>query len=124
MKRLYALRGAAQSLNTEDDICRQVSALYDQLLEENQLQEPDIVSLVFSVTPDLDAKNPAAALRKTGRGGGLSLFCVQEANAVGSLERSIRALLHCYLEEGSAPRHVYRNGAEVLRPDWAKKQSL
>ncbi|MDR1929402.1 MAG: chorismate mutase [Treponema sp.] len=31
----------------------------------------------------------------------------------------MRVLLHCYLEEGRAPRHVYLNGAEALRPDRA-----
>jgi chorismate mutase len=100
-----------------EDITVQVAALYDELLSANSLAEGDIVSLVFSVTPDLDAQNPAAALRKSGRGGDLALFCVQEAAAKGGLERTIRVLIHCYLDAGSLPRHVYRNGAEVLRPD-------
>jgi chorismate mutase len=119
MKRLYALRGAAQCLNQAEDMGRQVSGLYDQLLIDNKLGEPDIVSLIFSVTADLDAENPAAALRKAGRGADLALFCVQEAAVKGSLERVVRVLMHCYLEEGSRPRHIYRNGAERLRPDRA-----
>jgi chorismate mutase len=106
-------------LNSEEDIRLQVTALYDQLLRENNLAEPGIVSLVFSITTDLDAGNPAAALRKAGRGADLALFCVQEAKSSGSLERTIRALIHCYLEENATPPHVYRNGAEVLRPDRA-----
>ncbi|MDR1972414.1 MAG: chorismate mutase [Treponema sp.] len=124
MKRLYALRGAVQCLNREDDICRQVAALYDELLSANNLGEGDIVSLFFSVTGDLDAKNPAAALRKSGRGADLALFCLQEAEVRGGLERCIRVLIHCYLEEGSVPRHVYRNGAEVLRPDRSSDRQL
>jgi chorismate mutase len=117
MKRLYALRGATQCLNEAEDITRQVSALYDALFGQNNLDEGDIVSLVFSVTPDLDTLNPAAALRRAGRGGELALFCLQEAAVRGGLERVIRVLVHCYMEEGSVPRHVYRNGAEGLRPD-------
>ncbi|GHU78566.1 chorismate mutase [Spirochaetia bacterium] len=117
MKRLYALRGAAQCLNEAGDIGIQVCALYDELLRANDLAEEDIVSLVFSVTADLDAKNPCAALRRTGRAADLALFAVQEASAQGSLPRTIRTLIHCYMEEGSNPRHIYRNGAEVLRPD-------
>ncbi|MDR2483621.1 MAG: chorismate mutase [Treponema sp.] len=116
-KRLYALRGATRCENGEVDICKRVAALYDALLERNRLAEGDIVSLIFSVTPDLDAKNPAAALRQSGRGADLALFAVQEAAARGGLERVIRVLLHCYLDEGSSPSHVYQNGAEVLRPD-------
>jgi chorismate mutase len=121
MKRLYALRGATQCLNQEEDIRKQVAALYDELLGDNRLGEDDIVSLIFSVTADLNAVNPAAALRQSGRGAGLALFCTREPEAPRSLEHCVRVLIHCYLEEGSRPRHVYRNGAEVLRPDWAKQ---
>jgi chorismate mutase len=116
-KRLYALRGATGCLNQADDMAIQVAAMYDELLAANGLAEGDIVSLIFSVTPDLDALNPASALRKTGRGGELALFCAREPVVKGSLERTVRALIHCYLEEGAVPRHVYRNGAEILRPD-------
>ncbi|AEF86277.1 chorismate mutase [Treponema primitia ZAS-2] len=119
-KRLFALRGATQCVNQGDDIVAQVGALYEGLLSENKLQEQDIVSIIFSVTPDLDAKNPAAALRQGGRAGDLALFALQEAAALNSLERTIRVMIHCYLDEGSTPRHVYRNGAEALRPDRIK----
>ncbi|MDR0450159.1 MAG: chorismate mutase [Treponema sp.] len=116
-KRLYALRGAAGCLNEAGDIGAQVTALYDELLAANGLAEEEIVSLVFSVTPDLDALNPAAALRKSGRGGELALFCTQEPVFNGSLKGIVRALIHAYLGKGAVPRHVYRNGAEILRPD-------
>jgi chorismate mutase len=116
-KRLYALRGAVRCLNEAEDITVQVAAMYDELLEANGLTEGEIVSLFFSVTPDLDALNPATALRKAGRGGELALFCTREPVVKGSLKRTIRALIHCYLKAGSVPRHVYRNGAEILRPD-------
>ncbi|MDR1444554.1 MAG: chorismate mutase [Treponema sp.] len=119
MKRLYALRGAAQCLNQAEDIRLQTAALYDELLQDNGLEEGDVVSLIFSVTADLKALNPAAALRGSGRAADLALFCVQEADIPGSLERVVRVLIHCYLEEGAVPRHVYRNGAEALRPDRA-----
>ena len=120
MKRLYALRGAVQCENTVDDICGQISLMYDELLSQNKLGEGDIVSVVFSVTDDLDAVNPCTALRKNGRAGELALFSCREPECKNSLERIVRVLIHCYLEEGSKPCHVYRNGAEVLRPDRAR----
>jgi chorismate mutase len=116
-KRLFALRGATRCDNEAEDITEQVGRLYDELLALNRLAEPDIVSIIFSVTADLDALNPAAALRRYGRAGEASLFALQEAASRGSLERTVRVIIHCYLEEGAALRHVYRNGAEVLRPD-------
>ena len=125
MNRLYALRGAVCCENTAEDIRSQVSLLYDSLLEKNRLAEEDIVSLIFSQTADLDAINPAAALRQTGRAKETALFAVQEAETApppgeNALPRVIRTIIHCYLPEGSKPRHVYQNGAEVLRPDRAE----
>lgn len=114
-KRLTALRGAARAQNRADDIQEQVALLYDELLAENGLKEADIVSLVFSVTKDLDALNPASALRKPGRAANLALMVFQEAAFENSLSGTIRVLIHCYLD--GPPRHIYRNGAEVLRPD-------
>jgi len=116
-KRLFALRGAVQCLNDPEDIQKQVTAMYDELLLKNELGEEDIVSIVFSVTSDLDAKNPASALRQEGRAGEAALFVTQEARTRGGMERVIRVLIHCYLDASRKPVHVYRNGAEALRPD-------
>jgi chorismate mutase len=118
-KRLFALRGATQCKNQADDITEQAGLLYGELLSRNNLDEADIVSVIFSVTADLDALNPATALRKSGRAADLSLFALQEAPAQGGLPRTLRVLIHCYLETAASPYHVYRNGAEALRPDRA-----
>ncbi|MDR0685000.1 MAG: chorismate mutase [Spirochaetaceae bacterium] len=120
MKKLFALRGATRCENNEDDIVKQVSAMYDDILSLNHIKEADIVSLQFSVTADIDAVNPASALRRSGRAENLAMFAVQEAAARGGLPRAIRCILHCYMDASAAPRHVYRNGAEVLRPDRAR----
>jgi chorismate mutase len=116
-KKVTALRGAARCLNRKEDIAAQTAALYDELLGANGLAEGDIVSLIFSVTPDLDAMNPASALRQSGRARDLALFALQEAAVQGGLDGVVRVLAHCYLDEDARPVHVYRNGAEALRPD-------
>ncbi|MDR2842869.1 MAG: chorismate mutase [Spirochaetaceae bacterium] len=121
MKKVFALRAASQCLNTKEDIVLRISSLYDNLLQNNKLQESDIISLIFSVSDDLDALNPAAGLRQSGRGLDLSLFTVREPEYKNSLPRTIRFLMHCYLEDDAIPCHVYQNGAEVLRPDRVKK---
>jgi len=118
MKRLYALRGAVQCENTLDDMCLQIGLMFAELLSLNKLDNKDIVSIIFSVTNDLDVINPASALRKAGYAAGdEALFSVQEPESKNSLERTVRVIIHCYLEEGAKVQHVYRNGAEVLRPD-------
>ena len=116
-KRLFALRAATQCLNESDDIARQTVKTYNELLAANNLVEEDIVSVIFSVTEDLDAKNPATALREDGKAPKTALFVTREAHFSGSLERVIRLLVHCYLDAAQLPIFVYRNGAEVLRQE-------
>jgi chorismate mutase len=121
MKKVCALRGATKVRNEADDIVRQLSTLYDRLLVENDLVEDDIISIVFSVTSDITAKNPAAALRASGHAMTLPLFSTTEPNTTGALPSVIRLIMHCYREAGQPPHHIYQNGAEVLRPDFAKR---
>ena len=117
MKRLFALRGAICAANNETDISHKSTALYDELLLRNNLNENNIVSVIFSLTRDLDAKNPASALREGGRAAETALFTVQEAFIQGAMDGVIRVMIHCYLDEDAKPVHVYLNGAELLRPD-------
>jgi chorismate mutase len=124
MKKLFALRGACCAENTQDDIKANVTEVFDALLIENGICEEDVVSLVFSVTADLDAQNPAQALREGGRAGSLALFSVAESATQGGLPRVVRFLMHCYMEETAMPQHVYTKGAEKLRPDRATRKKI
>jgi chorismate mutase len=124
MKKLFALRGAVCCENNSADITEKVCRLYDMLLSENSLVEEHIVSIVFSVTDDISAKNPAAALRGAGRAKDAALFVCAEAAFQDSPESVVRVLLHCYMDEQTTPKHIYINGAEKLRPDRAVKLSL
>jgi chorismate mutase len=119
VKKLFALRGACRCQNTAQDIQAQTAAMYDGLLSSNNLEEKDIVSIIFSVTADIDAANPAAVLRASGRAQEAALFVTAEAPFAGTgLDRVIRVIIHCYLDEDAAPKHMYTNGAQTLRPDW------
>ncbi|GHU46682.1 chorismate mutase AroH [Spirochaetia bacterium] len=120
-KRLFALRGAVQCLNTVEDMQVQVTNLYKALLERNNLAEDDIVSIIFSLTADLDAKNPASCLRAAGFAQERALFVTQEAACKGGMERIVRVLIHAYLRTDSTPKAVYQNGAQLLRPDLLTK---
>jgi chorismate mutase len=119
--RLFAVRGATLCLNDARDIEMQVASLYDAMRTANNISETDTVSLIFSVTPDLTALNPAAALRRSGRGSELSLFCAAEPIVENSLPSVVRVIWHCYLPMDHILQHVYRNGAEILRPDRPNK---
>ncbi len=114
-KRLFAVRGAVCCLNEAGSLETWVPELYSQLLTRNSLSESDIVSLHFSVTPDLTILNPATALRRAGLANAVPLFASAEPVIDGMLPRVIRILLTCYASE--TPEPVYLNGAETLRPD-------
>ena len=126
MKRLFGIRGAVCAENTAASIGRATVRLCSRLLEENRLSAEDIVAMHFTLTRDLDACNPCAAFRRDYRQmntAGIALFCSQEAFVQGGLPKVVRLLVTAYLEEGSSLRHVYLDGAEVLRPDFGTPPS-
>ncbi len=123
-KRLYGLRGATGVENTKESIQKNVVEMCLGLFKANKLNPADIVSIQFTQTDDLTAMNPAAAVRRGQEEFDVSacaLFCSQEPKIDNSPEKMIRVLVTCYMEEGSQLNHVYINGGERLRPDFAKK---
>ncbi len=115
LKKLKAIRGAICCENTETEIISAVSELYTKILNENKLKEKDIVSIQFTITKDLNAKNPAGALRKAGFAKNTPLFCALEPEYENSLPKCIRVLIHCYSKNKA--KHVYLGNAKKLRPD-------
>ncbi len=122
--RLYGIRGAVCTKNTAEDIIKNVGEMCRALFEKNALKAADIVSVQFTVTSDITALNPAAALRRSGIAfdvSSLALFCAVEPAMEKSLPLTIRVLITAYMDDGATARHIYLNGAEVLRPDFANK---
>ena len=120
-KTLKAIRGASCSANEKAEITQKTVYLYDKLLTANGLAETDIVSLFFSLTADLDAVNPASALRRSGRAGEIAMMVLQEAAVQCSMPGTIRMLIHVYLPKEKPVQHVYTHGAEKLRPEWEER---
>jgi chorismate mutase len=117
-RQLYALRGATTATdNSREAISAAVSELLDDLVARNGLEGPQILSLTFSVTADLDACFPAAIARHRHGWDGVALLDCQQMAVAGDLERCIRLLAHVGLEQ--PPRHSYLREAAKLRPDLA-----
>ncbi len=123
--RLFGIRGATGAENTKESITAGVIEMCRELFTANNVKPENIVSIQFTSTKDLTAMNPAAALRRGGDCGidvsEVPLFCSQEPEITGSPEKMIRVLVTVYLEENAERKHVYINGGEKLRPDFAKK---
>lgn len=114
-----AVRGAIQVReDSRGAIWAAAERLVGEMLAANRLDERSIVSLVFSLTRDLQAANPAAGIRKTGFAE-VALFCVQEAEVSGAMPRVLRALVTFNARGRRKPVPVYLDGAEALRPDLA-----
>jgi chorismate mutase len=120
--RLFALRGAnTVERNEAQPILDATDELVRELLERNRLDRESVVSVIFTLTPDLDAEFPAVAARRLGLDR-VPLLCAQEIAVPGALPRVIRVLVHYYAPDGHRPRHVYLRDAAGLRADLESAQ--
>lgn len=116
--RVRALRGATTAdANDPDAIVGATAELLTELLDANDVDNDDLVSIIFTSTPDLDAEFPAAAARRLGLDH-VPLLCATEIGVPEAPERCIRVLVHLYTARDYASlRHVYRGEARRLRTD-------
>ncbi len=119
-RHLHAIRGA---ITVERDESAMLLAATRELLtaiaERNAMQPHEIVSAIFTLTPDLVSEFPALAARQLGWTDA-ALLCTMEIPVPKALARTIRVLIHAEFDE---PRtdvsHVYLGAAVALRPDRA-----
>jgi chorismate mutase len=116
-----AIRGAVQvEANERDAILEGTAELVTEVMTRNDLVTDDVISVLFTVTPDLTAEFPALAARKTGFHD-VPLICATEIPVPGALPRVVRLMMHV---ETPRPRseiqHVYLRGATALRLDIAQ----
>ena len=117
-RRAHAIRGA---ISVADNDASQIAAATKELLQEiidrNSLSVSEVVSVLFSATPDLNAAFPAKAARELGWAD-VPLLCMSEIAVPNAMQRCLRVLLQVELR---APRildtHVYLKDAVALRPD-------
>lgn len=119
---LYGIRGATTvSANSAEQILEETQKLLEAILTANELTDTNnLVSIIFTTTPDLNAEFPAKAARLMGLSHVPLLGCV-EADVPHGLPRCIRLLIHAYLPKESKIKPVYLNEAVKLRPDLENK---
>jgi len=112
---MIALRGAVQiDADTKEAIGEAVEELCAEITRANDLDPTEIISAIFTLTPDLHAAFPALAARNQGWGD-VPMICMQEIAVPDALPRVCRVLLHVHRTKPG--KHVYLRGARVLRPD-------
>jgi chorismate mutase len=116
-----AIRGAVQiEADERDAILEGTAELVSEVMARNELTTDDVISVLFTVTPDLTAEFPALAARKIGFHD-VPLICATEIAVPGAMPRVVRLMAHVDTDRPrSAIQHVYLRGAVVLRLDIAQ----
>ena len=115
---LRALRGATTvDVDEPSHITERVVALLTEMLERNEVDHDNLVSIVFTTTKDIRSMVPAAAARTMGLGD-VPLLGALEADIEGGTPMCVRVLVHLSTERSrSELRHIYLEGARGLRDD-------
>ena len=97
-----------------------VTELLSELMSRNSISTDDLISVLFTSTPDLHSAFPAAAARGVGLAD-VPLICAQEIDVTGAMEKVVRVMMHVQTSQARAEiKHVYLRGAEALRQDIAQ----
>lgn len=108
---MIAIRGATSiEEDTKEQIKIRVSELMDRIFEENEISE--IITIIFTVTPDIKSLNPATVARTHLKLDNLSLMCMQEATFDNSVNGIIRVMILC---ESKTNNPAYLYGAADLK---------
>lgn len=122
--KVRAIRGATTvTQNTVESIQEAVTELLDEIETRNEIEPEEIISVIFTTTPDLNAVFPAAIARKRPGWNNVPLLDVQQMQVEGSLEHCIRVLMHINTPNLQPDIvHPYLRRAKDLRPDWSLAQ--
>jgi len=113
-----AVRGATQvDHDDRDEVLEATAELVAEVLYRNKLSPDDVISMLFTATPDLTSEFPAYAARKMGLTD-VPLLCATEIAVPGAMPRVLRLMAHVDTDLSRADvRHVYLRGAAALRTD-------
>jgi len=118
---IVAIRGAITvDLNDREQILAATKQMIREVMTRNKLAEDNLISMIFTVTQDLNQAFPAEAARSLGLTN-TPLMCTVEIPVPGSLPKCIRVLVHCHCNlNKDQVRHVYLRQAVNLRRDLVK----
>jgi chorismate mutase len=116
-----AIRGATQvEADDREQVLEATAELVSAVIARNDLDEADLISILFTATPDLTSEFPALAARELGLGE-VPLMCATEIAVPHALPRVLRLMAHVETSRSRAEvQHVYLRGAVALRRDIAQ----
>ena len=114
---LKVIRGATCAENTPQSIANCATALIQEILSRNCLNKSAITAIFFTATQDLDAFNPATAVRTSLDLPNVAFMCAQEMQVAGTLPHCLRVAVFVEVAENKSLSTVYLGAAQALRPD-------
>lgn len=118
---IRAIRGAIQ-LDTDErqHLLKSTAELLSKVLHANSIDNSQLISILFTATPDITSEFPALAARELGLGD-VPLMCFVEMDVEHAMPRVIRVMVYADLAvERADIQHVYLRGATALRLDLAQ----
>ncbi len=118
---LRAIRGAIQlDVDERQHLLKSTAELLSKALHVNDIDPSQLVSILFTATPDVTSEFPALAARELGLGD-VPLMCFVEMNVKDAMPRVIRLMIWADIDKARAEiEHVYLRGATALRLDLAQ----
>jgi len=115
---VLALRGATTlDADERDHLLERVRELLTRMFRTNDVGHDDLISILFTATPDVHSAFPALAARQMGLGD-VPLMCRQQLDIDGAKPRCIRVMAHINSTRSrSELHHVYLHDARDLRDD-------
>jgi len=112
------IRGAITSKgNTKEDISSAVNELIAELISRNNLQPNNILSIIFTVTKDLNVCFPASIARKYYGLDKVAFLDCQQMFVPDDIKFCIRLMAQVNSPLNQKLNHPYLKGASNLRPD-------
>jgi chorismate mutase len=120
---IRGVRGATTvAINTETEIVDATEILLEEIIRNNEINPEYVASILISVTEDITAEFPAKAVRRFEGWSYVPVMCMREIPVPNSLKQCIRIMMHLDTTKSQKEiRHIYLEGAKILRPDLLKQ---
>jgi len=118
---IRAIRGAIQlDIDEREHLLKSTAELLSKTLHANDIDSSQLISILFTATPDITSEFPALAARELGLGD-VPLMCFVEMNVARAMPLVIRLMIHADINKARGEiQHVYLRGATALRLDLAQ----
>lgn len=121
--KVRGIRGAITvNENTAEHIKDATYEMISKIINLNSINEDDIISIIFTITKDLNQIYPSVVIREHFNWNDTPILNFEEKDIVNNLKKCIRVLIYIHSDKSKKDIiHVYLKEAKKLRPDLCVK---